>query len=368
MPLLLGVFVGLLAGWLLVGFVRDKVGAVQSDPRPVTPRGDLADDERATIELFQNASPSVVYITSLAHRRELFGLNIAEIPQGAGSGFIWDNAGHIVTNFHVIQVANAVEVTLADHSTWRASFVGADPSKDLAVLRIQAPADRLSPLPLGTSSDLLVGQSVFAIGNPFGLDSTLTTGVVSALGRTITSFGSRTIEGVIQTDAAINPGNSGGPLLDSSGRLIGVNTQIFSPSGTNAGIGFAVPVNIVNQVVPQLIKHGRVVRPYLGIVILDDSITRELRRRGLLSAPGVLINNIVENNAAAQAGLRGTRRAVDDRIFLGDLITHIDKDAIASQDDLLSALEKHNVGDRVTITYVRDGKTRKTQLTLQPPP
>ncbi|MBN2562972.1 MAG: trypsin-like peptidase domain-containing protein [Phycisphaerae bacterium] len=354
--------IGLLGGWLLIGHIHGFFGGgPKGTPRAITPRGDLAEDEKTTINLFERASPSVTYITSLAHRRDFFGLNVYEIPQGTGSGFVWDEQGHIVTNFHVIKDASSLEVTLADHSTYKATVVGADPSKDLAVLRISAPPGQLAPIPIGTSSDLQVGQKVFAIGNPFGLDQTLTTGIVSALGRTIPSFDGRTIDGVIQTDAAINPGNSGGPLLDSAGRLIGVNTQIASPSGASAGIGFAVPVGIVNRVVPQLIEHGRVVRPLLGINVVDDSITRRL---GL---EGVLIGGIAEHGGAEAAGLRGTRQAPSGNVILGDIITKIDDDPVSSHDQLLTALEKHHVGDTVTVTFVRDGQTRTAEITLEAP-
>ncbi|MBI4422408.1 MAG: trypsin-like peptidase domain-containing protein, partial [Elusimicrobia bacterium] len=242
-------------------------------PRPVAPRGDLSASERATMELFQRSNASVAYITSMVVRRDVFSLNILEIPRGAGSGFIWDDQGHVVTNFHVIEGASSAEVTLADHSKWSAKLVGVAPEKDLAVLRIEAPAARLRPIPIGSSRDLQVGQSVYAIGNPFGLDQTLTTGVISALGREIHSASGHPIQGVIQTDAAINPGNSGGPLLDSSGRLIGVNTAIASPSGAFAGVGFAVPVDTVNRFVPQLIAFGKITRPGLGVTIAEAAIT-----------------------------------------------------------------------------------------------
>ena len=225
-------------------------------PRAITPRGELAAEEKTSTAIFRQASPSVVYITTLATEHNPFRFNSQQIPQGTGSGFIWDRRGHIVTNFHVIQGAEAAQVTLADHSTWKARLVGAYPDRDLAVLVIDAPSDRLCPIPVGTSDNLEVGQKVFAIGNPFGLDQTLTTGIVSALGRQIESVTRHPIEHVIQTDAAINPGNSGGPLLDSAGRLIGVNTAIYSPSGASAGIGFAIPVDQVNQIVPQLVRNG----------------------------------------------------------------------------------------------------------------
>jgi S1-C subfamily serine protease len=228
--------------------------------RPVTPRGPLAADELANIEVFKRLSPSVVHITTLEVARDFFSRSVQQVPRGTGTGFVWDSQGHVVTNFHVIQGGDAARVTLADQSTHRATLVGAFPDRDLAVLKINLPRERLHPIPVGTSRDLQVGQKVYAIGNPFGLDQTLTTGIVSALNREIDSVNQRTIRGVIQTDAAINPGNSGGPLLDSAGRLIGVNTAIYSPSGGSAGIGFAIPVDEVNRIVPRLIKEGRITR------------------------------------------------------------------------------------------------------------
>lgn len=365
LPLLAGVAIGLVGGTLLVGQINAFMdGRKSATPRSVSPRGDLADDEKATIQRFEEASPSVVFITSLARRRDFF-LNVFEVPAGTGSGFIWDTDGHIVTNYHVIKDASAVNVTLHDQTTWKATLVAHEPGKDLAVLRISAPASRLVPIKLGTSKDLRVGQKVLAIGNPFGLDYTLTTGVVSALGRTIPSFDNRTIDGVIQTDAAINVGNSGGPLLDSAGRLIGVNTQIVSPSGASAGVGFAVPVDTINDVVPQLIAYGRVVRPYLGIIRFEDSIARRLVRHGILKQEGVIIKSVIRGTGADEAGLRGTRTAGDHGILLGDVILKIDEHRIKSYDDLLTALEKYDGGDTVTVTHLRDGKTRTARVTLQ---
>ena len=279
LPLLI---VAAVVGWLLFQTFRPTLHDPRAVSRPVEARGDLASDERNTIDIFRNAAPSVVYITSIALRRNLFSLNVQEIPQGTGSGFIWDSQGRIVTNYHVISDANRLEVTLADHSSWKAVLVGAAPDRDLAVLQISAPADTLRPIAVGESKNLLVGQKVFAIGNPFGLDQTLTTGVVSALGREITAATGRTIHDVIQTDAAINPGNSGGPLLDSAGRLIGVNTAIFSPSGASSGIGFAVPVGEVNRVVPQIIAKGKLIRPGLGITLANRRLTEELGLEGVL--------------------------------------------------------------------------------------
>jgi S1-C subfamily serine protease len=329
------------------------------EPRAITPRGDLAADEKATIEIYEQASKSVVFITRLALRRDMWSLNIYEVPEGTGSGFVWDKAGHIVTNYHVIEGANSAEVTLADHSSWKARLVGAYPDKDLAVLRINAPPARLFPIPVGTSQDLRVGQKVFAIGNPFGLDQTLTTGVISALNREIRSVTGRPIKGMIQTDAAINPGNSGGPLLDSAGRLIGVNTAISAPHGSWTGIGFAIPVDEVNRVAPQLIAHGRVTRPGLGIQVASDQQGQRLR-----VGEGVLIISVLPDSPAAKAGLRPTQ-IEDGRLRLGDVITAIDGQPIRSVNDLFAALEKHKVGDTVTVTILRDNEAIDVPVTLE---
>ena len=328
-------------------------------PRPVAPRADLAADEQATISLFRLTSPSVVYITTVALRRNIFNLNLFEMPQGSGSGFIWDEDGHIITNYHVIQEASRAKVTLADQSVWDAELVGIAPSNDLAVLSIKAPRRQLKPLAIGTSHDLLVGQNVFAIGNPFGLDQTLTTGIISALGREIKAENGRPITGVIQTDAAINPGNSGGPLLDSAGRLIGVNTAIYSPSGSSAGIGFAVPVDTVNRVVPQLIRHGRVIRPGLGIRIADDATARRM------NMPGVLIIQNESGSTAEAAGLRGTRWDAQGRLILGDIIVGLDDVPVRTSEDLLNALENHQVGDTIQLDIIRNQKRRRLSITLQ---
>ncbi len=354
--------------WMLVLLIAALIWLVGSRsrffdpnavPRAVTPRGDLAADEQATVKLFRQASLSVVYITTAALRRDFFNLNLSEIPQGSGSGFIWDQEGHVITNFHVIRDASSAKITLADQSVWDAQLVGAAPDKDLAVLYIDAPKSRLKPLAIGTSNDLLVGQKVFAIGNPFGLDQTLTTGIISALGREITSVSNRTITGVIQTDAAINPGNSGGPLLDSAGRLIGVNTAIYSPSGASAGIGFAVPVNTVNRVVPQLIRHGRVIRPGLGVRVADDAAARRLE------LPGVLILRIEAGGGARAAGLRGTRRNASGRWILGDVIVGLESERVETSDDLLNALEKHQVGDTIQVEILRGGERLSVPVRLQ---
>jgi S1-C subfamily serine protease len=344
--------------WLLqprIGGLRDPEAA----PRPVAARGDLDADEKATVELFKAASPAVAYITNIARRRDFFTLNVFEIPQGTGSGFIWDRQGFVVTNFHVLQGGSSFEVTLADHSSWEGHPVGFEPDKDLAVLKVDAPADRLSPIAVGTSHDLQVGQKVYAIGNPFGLDQTLTTGVISALGRQIQSVTGRPIKGVIQTDAAINPGNSGGPLLDSAARLIGVNTAIYSGTGSYAGIGFAVPVDTVNGIVPQLIAHGRVVRPGLGIVPANDALAERL---GL---EGVLVLEVTEDSGAAAAGIRPTRRDGFGRLLLGDVIVAIDGQPVRNNDDLTSLLERRKVGDRVTVGLQRGRERAEVSVVLK---
>ncbi len=315
-------------------------------PKVVYARGDLAEDEKNTIDLFEANSTSVVYITSIERRRSFFSLNIYEIPQGTGTGFIWDVDGRIVTNYHVVKDASRVEVTLADNSKWEAILIGTAPDKDIAVLTISAPSDKLRPIIIGESSNLKVGQKVYAIGNPFGLDRTLTTGIVSALEREIQSVSGRTIQGVIQTDAAINPGNSGGPLLDSAGRLIGVNTAIYSPSGASAGIGFAVPVDIVNRVVPEIIKFGKVIRPGIGVTIANERITRQL------DIEGILIIDVQPRGSAEEAGIRGTRRAGND-IILGDIIESINNQPVYTYDDLRNEFDKYRLGDEVILGILR---------------
>jgi len=356
------VLFGLIAGFWVNRYVVPRLFQPDATPRAVTARGDLAQDEQATIELFSQASPSVVYITNLRLQRSAFSFNVLEVPQGTGSGFIWDAAGYVVTNYHVLAGANKAEVRLADHSTWEAAFVGGDPDHDLAVLRIGAPSDKLPAIPIGTSADLRVGQKVFAIGNPFGLDQTLTTGIISALGREIAGYSGRTIREVIQTDAAINPGNSGGPLLDSAGRMIGVNTAILDPTqrGASSGIGFAVPVDTVNRVVPQIIAHGRVVRPGLGITPAQDRLAAQL---GL---QGVLVLAVSPGSGAAEAGIRETKQTREGRIVLGDVIVSIDGEPVRSGEDIGTVLDGHSVGDVVKVVVQRDGREVELQVRLQP--
>jgi S1-C subfamily serine protease len=329
-------------------------------PRPVAPPPpELGADERATMAVFDKVSRSVVFISNTAIQRDFWSLDTMEVPQGSGSGFVWNKQGHIVTNFHVIYGANSIKVTLGDRVEYKAAVIGADPDHDLAVLQIQAPDDVLSPVTVGTSQDLRVGQKVLAIGNPFGLDHTLTTGVVSALGRTIKSLSNRTIEGVIQTDAAINPGNSGGPLIDGSGRVVGVNTQIVSPSGAFAGIGFAVPMDTVNRIVPELIKHGKLIRPGLGVSLVPDTM---VRRWGI---KGLVIGKVWRAGAADKAGLKGARETVNGRVELGDVIVAVGGKPVATVDDLLDVMEAHRVGDQVTVEILRGNRREKIAVTLQ---
>ena len=342
-------------------YVEFERGTPAVDPRPVTPRGELAGDEKATIELFNQSAPSVVFITRLGARYNL-RMQPYEVPEGTGSGFVWDDAGHVVTNFHVIQGAAGAKVTLSSHDTYDAELAGVAPEYDLAVLRIKAPKDKLRPLMIGTSSDLKVGQRVFAIGNPFGLDQTLTTGVVSATGRTIRGVANNLIEDVIQTDAAINPGNSGGPLLDSAGRLIGVNTAIYSQSGGSAGIGFAVPVDTVNRIVPQLVASGKVVRPDLGVTPLRDDLNADVSRR--TGRPGLVVLRVQPGSAAERAGIRGAQPAVAGGLYIGDIILSIEGRNIPNSQALFTTLGRFSVGDKVAVTVLREGQEIEVPVTL----
>ncbi|OGA09625.1 MAG: 2-alkenal reductase [Betaproteobacteria bacterium RIFCSPLOWO2_02_64_14] len=332
---------------------------VDATPRPVEARGSLAEDEQNNIAVFKAVSPSVVHITTLETARSFLSLDVMQVPRGTGTGFIWDDRGNVVTNFHVIQGANAARVTLADQTTWRAALVGAFPDRDLAVLRIDAPKEKLKAITVGGSRELQVGQKVYAIGNPFGLDQTLTTGIISALNREIESVTQRPIRGVIQTDAAINPGNSGGPLLDSAGRLIGVNTAIYSPSGASAGIGFAIPVDEVNRVVPRLIRDGKFIRPALGIQAAPEAFQRSL---GL--PKGVAIVGVFPDGPAHQAGIRPFMRAQDGSLVAGDIIVALGGKELATLDDLLSALEQRQPGETVTVTVARGDKRVELQVRL----
>ena len=326
--------------------VRDQPPAV-ADPLPAA----LTTEETRDIEIFRRSTGSVVSIRSVALRYNLFSLDVMRIPSGSGSGFVWDRQGHIVTNYHVVKDGNAFVVTLSDQSTWEAKVVGVAPDKDLAVVRIDAPARDLAPLTLGQSADLVVGQKVLALGNPFGLDHSLTVGVLSALGRELESPGGRTIRDVLQTDAAINPGNSGGPLLDTGGRLVGVNTAIVSPSGGSTGIGFAIPVDTVRRLVPQLIKHGRPIQPGIGVQI------RPIRG-------GLVIMRVSRGLPAEKAGLEGIQVDRRGRYALGDVIVAADGNPVDTRGDLLDVFEAKGIGGTVTLTIERDGRERDVRVEL----
>jgi S1-C subfamily serine protease len=352
--------VGAVALWAVWTVIPKPWRDVDPDtvPRPVAARGDLAEIERTTIEIFRAASPSVVHITTLVTAAAPYSLDVQQIPEGTGSGFVWDKDGHIVTNHHVISNASAAVIVLADGSSWQGRLVGSYPAKDLAVLAIDAPSQVLQPISIGSSANLAVGQMTLAIGNPFGLDQTLTTGIVSALDREIESTPGRVIRNVIQTDAAVNPGNSGGPLLDSAGRLIGVNSSILSPSGAFAGIGFAIPVDEVNRIVTQLIRHGAIVRPSLGITLAPDQLTERLQLEG------VLVMRVDPEGPAARAGLRPTRRDFAGNVHLGDVIVGIDDEELESTEDFFAALEEHEPGDQVMVMVERDGRRASVTITL----
>jgi S1-C subfamily serine protease len=328
--------------------------------RAVTPRGELAPIEQAQISIFRQASPSVVHITSVGNNGQ----------HGTGTGFIWDENGYIVTNYHVVVGAEAWHVTLADNSTLEASYVGGEPSSDVAILKVKAELGKLTPIPIGSSADLQVGQSVFAIGTPFGLEQTLTTGVISGLGRQIYALDGNPIDDVIQTDAAINPGNSGGPLLDSAGRAIGMNTAIFSPSGANSGVGFAIPIDSVNRLAPELIRSGSVERPALGVMIYPDAALEQLRDRGVPGIPdrGVLIREVLKGSSAEMVGLRGERFNPRIGFQLGDVIVGIDGKPVDTADELFRIIASHKVGDVVELAILRDDTPLQISVPLQARP
>jgi len=366
----------LLPTWLVTGVVvlafavfaaEERFGAAsvrpkEAQPRPVATRGELMADEEGAIKVFNTVSASVVFIRSQQISRDLFLFRTTDVAEDAGSGFVWDPNGYIVTNYHVVQNSETVHVILGDQSVWTAKRVGTDPDKDIAVLKIEAPRELLPAIPIGTSRDLQVGQRVYAIGNPFGYDQTLTAGVISGLGREITGAANRPIRGVIQTDAPMNPGNSGGPLLDSAGRVVGMNTAILSPTGAYAGIGFAIPVDCINRIVPEIIRGERVPRPRLGATTAEDHLVRRLGLKG------VLILTISPNTTAAKAGLRGTQRSEQGKIVLGDVIVAIGGQPVLSTEDLFRVLDQHQVGEVVPFTILREGKKLDVPVTLEPMP
>jgi len=343
--------------------IKNWLSENEATTRTVTERGDYLSDEQNTINIFQRTSPSVVFISTTDARVNPWSRTVTETPSGGGSGFIWDNKGHVVTNFHVIKESSSASVRLSDQRTYIATLVGASPRHDLAVLKINIPIDRPDPVPIGTSNDLLVGQKVYAIGNPFGLDYTLTTGIISALGRSIDSDAGGRIESLIQTDAAINPGNSGGPLIDSAGRLIGINTAIFSPSGSSSGIGFAIPVENVNRVVPQLIAKGHYTRPILGVQ-MDERYNASIKRRYNIN--GVVVLAVTKNSGADRAGLIGIS-SQGNRVTLGDIILKINGRQVNTVDDFLDILDEYNVGDEVKLTLLRGNDEVKVTVPLTSP-
>ena len=350
------------AAWRALPHLEALVLGWNAEPRVIAARGDLADDEAATIALFEAAQGSVVSVSTAERVVDPFTRDAVDVPRGTGSGFVWDGAGHVVTNHHVVAGASAAVVRLADGRTFRARLVGDAPSHDLAVLRIEAGplSGGVPPLPVGTSGDLRVGQKVFAIGNPFGLDFTLTTGVVSALERELPTGRGLAIRGLIQTDAAINPGNSGGPLLDSAGRLIGVNTAIYSPSGSSAGIGFAVPVDTVNRVVPQLIARGSYAPPILGVSV-DPRADAVARRRGV---EGALVLGVEPGSPAALAGLQPARMTSGGGLIPGDAIVALGGAVVEGAGDLVAALDLLSAGDTVPLTVLRGGERVEVAVTL----
>lgn len=321
-------------------------------------RAQLTEDEKNTIEVVKKAQNSVVFITNIQLVRDFFSWTEEAVPRGTGSGIVWDDKGHIITNYHVIEDGDIFNVTLPNQQERQARLVGKEPNKDIAVLKIEGDLSGLYPIKIGSSRNLQVGQKVIAIGNPFGFDHTVTTGIVSALGRSMPGVGGVTIRDMIQTDAAINPGNSGGPLLNSAGELIGMNTMIVSRTGTSSGLGFAIPVDTIKKIVPQIIKYGRVIRPGLGLTLLSD------RYREQLGIDGVVIYEVPPDSEAYRKGLRGLTRSRLGRLVIQDIIKEIDGKKVHSYDDLYNLLDNYNIGDRVTLTVERNGKTRKIELTL----
>ena len=332
--------------------------AVPEDVSFPIPAGLLA-SERNTIDVFRKAGPSVVFVTNNALRRDRFSTNVTEVPQGAGSGFLWDDHGHVVTNYHVIEGGQTFSVTLASGETREARVVGAERRKDLAVLHFDTQGLEVKALPTGRSNALIVGQKVLAIGNPFGLDRTLTTGIISALGREFPTEGGFVLEDVIQTDASINPGNSGGPLLDSAGQVIGVNTAIYSLSGSSAGIGFSIPIDTVARIVPQLIRYGQVRRAGLGVTVVPEHIARSW------GVSGIVIREVYAGSEAARVGLRSLRLDRRGRVTSADIVTAVDGREIVGFAGLANLLDDRKPGDEVILTVVRGQETIPIEMTLQ---
>jgi len=336
----------------------ESVPAGISDPSAVS-------DEQNSIEIYKAVSPGVAFISTTSYTQDFWG-DVQE-GKGNGSGSVIDNAGHILTNYHVVEGAQKLTVNFGGEKVYPARVVGGDPDTDLAVIQIDSPPAGLTVVPLGDSDKLSVGQKVLAIGNPFGLDRTLTTGVISGLQRPIRARNNRPIDAAIQTDASINPGNSGGPLLDKYGRMIGINSQILSPAGGSVGVGFAVPVNTAKRVLPQLIQYGEVKRPKLGADLLSVS---DLSDRGV-SLPiknGLLIRTAVAGGSAANAGLHGLTRSNTGEVQIGDIITTVDCEKVNDTDDLFRLLDKKNIGDTVNVEIYRDGRAMNIPVRLTASP
>jgi S1-C subfamily serine protease len=351
--------VSLASGAIYLNAANDKQKVT---PREVTPRGELTSEELSTIDIFEKSKKSVVFISTKQRVRDFWTRNVFSVPSGTGSGFIWDRFGHIITNYHVIKGASEAVIRLEDGRDYKAKLIGASPAHDIAVLKIDVPTAPPPEILIGESETLRVGQTVYAIGNPFGLDWTLTTGIVSALDRSLSTDGGQDIEHLIQTDAAINPGNSGGPLLDSAGRLIGINTAIYSPSGTSAGIGFAVPVDTINRVVPQLIRFNKYTPPGIGVYLdpgLNKRITTSMKIRG------VAVLKVTPDSSADKAGIEPARLRRDGVIVPGDVITHIEQRAVETVSKFNAILDSYRVNDEVTLTIHRHGESFKVKVTVQ---
>ena len=324
------------------------------------PFNNLLESEKRTIDIYHNVVPSVVNISNIKVADSFFYGKV-EVPQGAGTGFVWDKMGHIVTNFHVVQGGDSFVITFHDSKKqYKAKIVGTAPSKDIAILKLINPPKDLKEIKRGSSKNLLVGQMAIAIGNPFGLDHSISKGIISALGRKIDGVGGVKIHGMIQTDAAINQGNSGGPLINSSGEIIGMNTMIFSTSGSSAGLGFAVPADIINRITPQLITHGKVIRPGLGIGVLEQNIKERFFKR-----EGAAVSFVDPDGAAAKAGLRGMMKDKSGRIYVGDIISAIEGIKVNTKDDIFHELEKYKIGETIKVHYYRDNKHKTTSIKLK---
>ncbi len=354
----LATLVLLLFVWRMIPFLEVLIA---SKPKPITPRGSLMDIERTNIEIFEHSKDSVVYISTLQRVVDYWSMSVTDIPKGTGSGFVWDAFGHIITNYHVIEGASQAVVMLSNGLGYKASLVGVDPSHDLAVLKISPVPGVMKPVIIGDSSKLKVGQIVYAIGNPFGLDWTMTMGIISALDRVIDERSGAKIRHAIQTDAPINPGNSGGPLIDSAGRVIGVNTAIYSPSGASAGIGFAIPINLVNRVASSIIAYGRYIPPSLGIES-DDRVNRLLAKR--FGIQGVVVLKVLPGSPAEEAGLRPTLIYPDGSVEFGDIIVSIDGKRVGSFQELEELVQRHKHGDTVDLGILRQGKLHHIKVTL----